>query len=345
MRLTVQDSLPLHQVEDVTPVVTEEVAPGVVVNEPESLTEKSRGESIDSFSRFKVKENTVSELNGNGHKTSALDKGMDSIQSDSVTSLAGSLKSGIIMENPFKDYSKIPASEKDSMFDGGMSWIYLAFTVLFCVISVKFKGSKRYLKAIFGDLTDTRLRHNAFDDTVKETSLLVLFDILWIVCMGVMLWQSVKFGMETGIVSEIGLPFNPMPVSAPATGIGLCTAVVCTYSLIMLLSYTVVGNVFSDRRHTTLWVKGAMASSAMQSFLLFPIALLSLIYADWTKILLIMAAVVFLSGKIVFLYKGFRIFFAEISSWLLFLYYLCSLEIVPLLLTYIAALWACGMHG
>ncbi|MDE6338919.1 MAG: DUF4271 domain-containing protein [Muribaculaceae bacterium] len=46
-------------------------------------------------------------------------------------------------------------------------------------------------------------------------------------------------------------------------------------------------------------------------------------------------------GKIVFIYKGFRIFFQQLRSWLLFLCYLCSLEIVPLILAYLLAYQIC----
>jgi len=109
----------------------------------------------------------------------------------------------------------------------------------------------------------------------------------------------------------------------------------------MLMAYWMVGNVFSDSKKTRLWVKGAAASTALETFLLFPVSLLMLIYPGWCGILLWIAAGVFIMGKIVFLYKGFRIFFAEISSWMLFLYYLCSLEIVPLILTFICAMLAC----
>ncbi|MDE5870106.1 MAG: DUF4271 domain-containing protein, partial [Muribaculaceae bacterium] len=63
----------------------------------------------------------------------------------------------------------------------------------------------------------------------------------------------------------------------------------------------------------------------------------------WTVGLLEIAAGVFILGKIMFIYKGFRIFFNQISSWMLFLYYLCSVEIVPLILTYFATLQLCSI--
>ena len=47
------------------------------------------------------------------------------------------------------------------------------------------------------------------------------------------------------------------------------------------------------------------------------------------------AAGVFLVAKMLFIFKGARIFLHGFSSIMLFFYYLCSLEIVPLVLVYI----------
>lgn len=115
------------------------------------------------------------------------------------------------------------------------------------------------------------------------------------------------------------------------------------YVIFMLLAYEITGNVFSDRNMTRLWVKGASALMGLQVFLFFPFALLSLCYPEWNRIILILAGIVFIIGKIQFIYKGFRIFFNQISSWLLFLYYLCSLEIVPLILVYFGTVALCIM--
>ena len=261
----------------------------------------------------------------------------DSLATDSVAvrTIPGEEKGGIILINPASEYiGKNSPATKTSTSDG-MSWIYLVLALLFCVIGIQFKGNSRYIKALTADLTDTRLRHNAFDDTVKETSLLFLLNVLWVACAGVLLWSLVSMTVPTGIAGSISIAVTQ------AQGIGLCAAVAGVYLLVMTIAYWVVGNVFSDRRQTQLWVKGASASYGLETVALFPLALLTLTYPEWNRILLIIAAAVFIFGKIVFLYKGFRIFFTQISSWLLFLYYLCSLEIVPLILAYVAAVVIC----
>ena len=260
----------------------------------------------------------------------------DSVAQDSVpVRAAGEIKGGIILIDPASAYRSPKESEPGTAKFDGMSWIYLVLAVLFCITGIKFKGSSRYLKAVVSDLTDTRVRHNAFDDTVKETSLLILLNLLWTACAGILLWTTVKLTTHFTAADSISLTTNA------AKGIGICIGVVSIYTSLLYLAYLIVGNVFSDRKLTRLWIKGAAASTGLQTFLMFPLALLALSYPASSATVLIIAAIVFVIGKIVFLYKGFRIFFTQISSWMLFLYYLCSLEIVPLVLTYVAAVCAC----
>ncbi len=241
---------------------------------------------------------------------------------------------GIVLQTPYLD--ETPAMAQTGKNDG-MSWVFVGLAVLFCVICLRFKKNTRYIRALVYDLTQVRMRHNAFDDTVKETSFLLLLNLLWVCSAGVLLWKTVT----------ITVPYNPFYSFSipdrPALGIALCCGVSLAYVLIMTLAYTVVGNVFSDSRMTGMWVKGSLASQALEAAPMFILALLALCYSPATETILLVAAGVFVLGKIIFLYKGFRIFFNQISSWLLFLYYLCSLEIVPLILAYFAALQICAM--
>lgn len=227
-----------------------------------------------------------------------------------------------------------------SLFKGGsgLSWVFVELIIIFVAVCLKFKNNPRYLKALFKDVQDVRTRHNLFDNTVKETTFLLLLNIMWIACAGVLLWKAIFLmaGQPNPFGGSFSIAWKPLP------GIGICCGVAAAYVLLMDFAYFVVGRIFSDSRSTRMWLKGAGASIALEAFLFFPVSLVALCYPEWTEILLIIAAGVFLIGKILFIYKGFRIFFHQMSSWLLFLYYLCSLEIVPLILTYLSALFICA---
>lgn len=263
---------------------------------------------------------------------------VDSIAADSIRmSHEGEVKKGIVLIDPLSKYRKENAAAKAARDPNqGMSWIFLLIALLFCAIGIKFKGSAGYLRALVTDMTDTRVRHNLFDDTVKETSLIVLLNAMWVICSGVMLWIGIRnhfAGLPPG--SSAGVTM------LQSKGIMICSGMTAAYLMVMLIAYWIVGNVFSDMRQTALWVKGAFASTGLEAFLMFPLALIALNYSSWSGGLFVIAVIVFVIGKIAFIYQGFRIFFNQISSWMLFLYYLCCLEIIPAIMTYGITLMLC----
>lgn len=258
---------------------------------------------------------------------------VDSIMSEQPDTVENTVVHyGMLLQDAIVPGQNDSISEKS---DGGTSWVFLVLGILFVIVAMKFRNNTRYLRALVMDLTDVRERHNAFDDTVRETSFLLLLNLMWVCCAGVLLWQ---------LLNVTGMYHPSSPDETPyrtAIGISICTGVCVAYSLVMSLAYWLIGNVFTDRVKTGMWLKGWAASQGLQVLLLFPLTLLSLCNPAWVVYVLEISAIVFLVGKIVFIYKGFRIFFNQISSWMLFLYYLCSLEIVPLILAYLSGAAMC----
>lgn len=206
-----------------------------------------------------------------------------------------------------------------------MSWLLGGIMVLLVVICFRYSRNTRYFYALVDDLTEVRVRHNAFDDTVRETSFLLLLNLIWSVCGGVMLYVLISYGSgEAAAFGSVRM----------VQGSALCAAVVVGYTLTMTMLYFMVGNVFSDSGKTNLWIKGYLASQGLDSIVMVPSAILSLVLPESAVAMLIVAGIAFIATKIVFIFKGFRIFFNQSASWVLFLYYLCSLEIVPLILVY-----------
>lgn len=235
---------------------------------------------------------------------------------------AGEDKAGLVFGNPVVT-ELAPAAPSDDM-----SWIYVGLAAIFCMVGFCMHNSPRYWQAVASDLTATRERANVFDETVRETTFLVLLNLMWVASAGVLLWTAVRW-LNPGIPGNV------------AGGVGICMGMSLLYNSAMLLAYFVSGSVFTDGRHASMWVRGAAAAAALETVLLFPLALLALVRPEWAQILLLTAVCVFILGKIMFIFKGIRIFFNHSSSWLLFLYYLCSLEIVPLILTYVLTLQIC----
>lgn len=258
----------------------------------------------------------------------------DSLQAGDSTAVADSLAGEHLTPIVLQD--NLVIGEKPAAPDNGLSWVYLGMGVIFCLVAFQIRNSGRYFHSLINDIRDTRERHNVFDDTVKETWFLIVLNVTWCASMGVLTWCSFP---ATHYPAEYSFSIP----DRPAAGIGLAAGVWLLYDIVMMAVYWLVGNVFTDARKTGMWVRGAAATNGTEAFLLFPLALLALTQPEWNTGVLILAGIVFILGKFLFIFKGFRIFFNQFSSWLLFLYYLCSLEIIPLLLTYGLTLTLCSM--
>ncbi len=260
----------------------------------------------------------------------------DSLAIDSLNTvdsvIEGEERSGVILVNEKEEPGLLPGLEF-----GGISWIYAALLLVFCLVAFRFRNNKKYMRTIFKSLTEIRERHNVFDDTVRETSFLFLLNLLWCCSAGVILYCAIHYLAILGF-DPMGMLSFPYPLP---TCVAACMGVCMVYELIMWFAYWMVGNVFSDKKKASIWVKGFTSSQGIVGIVFFPLALLCLSYPAHLDWWLISSLVAFILGKICFLWKGFRIFFTQFSSWVLFLYYLCSLEVIPLILTYLGAAALC----
>ena len=266
--------------------------------------------------------------------------GFITFRPDSVTHVADSTAKKAVTYGVVIDAPVVPEVKPNHSDNFGMSWILTGLFLLFCIIGLRFRNNSKYIGALLRNLVEVRLRSNFFDETVRESSFMVLLNLLWSCSAGIVLCGLLEYTLPTSPSSGAG-------IAALATKPALCTAVcmgiMTLYTCLMALAYLTVGTVFSDVVHARMWVKGFTASQGLLSVVFFPLALMLIYYPEWSSYLLWTALGCFLLAKFVFIWKGFRIFFTQFSSWVLFLYYLCSLEIVPLILTYWAARLLCSL--
>lgn len=243
---------------------------------------------------------------------------------------------GLVLKDPYyieeTEQGYIPSSSGDKANIDSMSWVYALFVLMFCLVAFKSHSTPKYIRQLWRNLTDTRVRHNVFNTTVRESSFMFILNAVWVICFGVILWGWVRARIP-GAVNENGL--------FPLYGVGLCIAVATVYKLTMQLGYLISGNVFTDSRTTKDWVESDNSACALEGYILFPLAILSLIYTEHGNLLGIIGLGVVIVGKLLFIYKGLRIFLSHFASFLLFLYYLCSLEIIPLCLAIVGAVDLC----
>lgn len=231
---------------------------------------------------------------------------------------------GVTLQSP-------PAPEaQQERTDTGASWIVVLLLIPFIVVAIKMKNSSRFIASLLQDLTSVRERHSLFDTTVRETSLLFFLIVLTTFAGGILLAAATAGSSPLqNIVGKWAGSLIP-----PALFHQLfCISLMSLYIFFMWIAYNVVGRVFESAVHTRLWVRGFAASTGLLGLLWLPCALICISRPDWTPILIIIASIAFILAKLAFIWKGFRIFFSKGASWVLFLYYLCSLEMVPVIIT------------
>ena len=244
-------------------------------------------------------------------------------ETDSLVS-APSPVYGIILTPPEPFPS--PTLRQDNSL--GISFILSGVFILFLIIALRFHNNIKYAVSMFRSLVETRTRQNVFDDTVRETSLIIMLNLLWCATAGIIIYSVAVFQYPD-------IASFSSPAAGMLCGMGLAVA----YTLFMWWAYSAVGWVFSDSSRSRLWVKGFSASQALMTPAFFIFALLGICQPESSLAVGIVAAIVFILAKLVFIWKGYRIFFSQFSSWVLFLCYLCSLEIVPLILCYRCAVF------
>lgn len=211
-------------------------------------------------------------------------------------------------------------------YDSGVLTLILAS---FLVVAFSFRSGSRLWKTFFADLLSVRRRANAFDERTADED-----------------WIITAMLMQTCIYEGIFL-FLLMPWSAAAGSIGvfpvvgLMVALCAGFYLFQLAAYHIVGYTFLDETGRAVWVRGFNASQSMLGFALIVPVLGALFNPDDSRWLLTVCVVLFVVARLLFIFKGFRIFYRGISSLLYFILYLCTLEIIPVLMVYLSAVSLC----
>jgi hypothetical protein len=203
------------------------------------------------------------------------------------------------------------------------------------LITISYKSGYKYIDHFFHNMFSTRKRENVFfDHTLSETRLMSALIFNTSIMLGMLLF----FGIQQWV------PALAAPLQA---NVFLHTAAFSVLALIFYLLqlalYKVLGYVFSDKVNTNLWINGFKASHSLLGLLLFPIVGIILVAPASVNFMLILAVILYFSARIVFICKGFRIFFNNLSSSIYFILYLCSVEIVPPVLFCVGTISLCNI--
>lgn len=197
---------------------------------------------------------------------------------------------------------------------------YLAALVMGILVVAAFCADTvgRALKAYRAELWSVRRRPNVFDDQQTASPLgAVILALIFIIYGGIVLYNL------------HGVPATPTFAGAIAS-MGMLAA----YYMFQRCAYWLVGYTFAGADGRKRWLGGFSATQAYIGLALIVPALLMIFRPQWHDFLIIVSLSIYFIGRILFIVKGFRIFYQKIWSLLYFILYLCTLEILPILIIY-----------
>ncbi len=203
---------------------------------------------------------------------------------------------------------------------GADSGVMTLFISLFLILALSFRHYPTVIKSFAKDLWDIRNRAGFETHTVSDTRLQISLVLLTCCCEGILLFST------SNILSPL-----PFPVF---TSIIAFIGIAIAYYCLQLMTYSIVGYAFSNRIVTRQWLKGFNASQMLLGFTLVIPAILSVFNPGAAIPALTISVFLYLIARIIFISKGFRLFYDKFGSLLYFILYLCALEIIPLILAY-----------
>ena len=205
-------------------------------------------------------------------------------------------------------------------YDSGVVCLLIG---MFILLAVNFRHYSTFFNNFFSDLFSTRRREKTFSErTFSETAVLASVILTSCLCQGIII---------NAMLPDIA---TPPDVSGEFLLIGSLTVLALIYYLWQLAAYSTVGAIFTDHASARMWIKGFNASQSLLAMLIVLPAIIVVFNPAMSGVIVAIAAVSYLVARLIFICKGFRLFYDNYGSLVYFILYLCSLEIIPPVLLY-----------
>lgn len=203
------------------------------------------------------------------------------------------------------------------------------FIILFLILSITFKHSRKLFGSLWSDLWNVRRRQRQYTKrTPAEARMVTTFYIQLIIFLALLTQCHFRLLWDQG--SDISWSF-PRTITYSLMWLA--------YYVFSLSTYRIVGYTFGQPITTSLWLRGFNAAQIFAGFGLAIPAAIAVFYPDSAGHAVIIGATIWFIARVIFIIKGFRIFYSGFSSFLDFFLYLCALEITPLFILYSVALY------
>lgn len=202
-------------------------------------------------------------------------------------------------------------------YDSGVICLLLTALVL---LATNFRHCSTYLKNLPDNLWSVKNRDNAFSPThtLSETRIIIALALIVCIMEGIVVYSSCRAILPQSWSAGIGIAFT--------------TGVAAAYYIAQLCAYAATAHIFASARAASQWTKGFNASQSLLTIFLTIPALWVLFNPGSAFTVAVISAIFYILVRILFICKGFRIFYINSFSLVYFILYLCTLEIAPILM-------------
>lgn len=208
------------------------------------------------------------------------------------------------------------------------SGILTLIVLLFVAIALSFKDYRKLFSKFAEEMRSSRKsRANAFDERNSHESRLMFLSIIqYVVCGGIMLFALAA--RRGGVnIDECGF-----------TTLALEIGVFAAYYIFDITAYSVVGYTFAGTDNMKILLRRFNSSQSILGVTLALPSLMVIFYPSSSDAMIYTSVTLYALARLLFIIKGFDIFFTNIFSLLYFILYLCAVEIIPLIYVYHFAL-------
>lgn len=199
-------------------------------------------------------------------------------------------------------------------------WIVGLLILSFAFFAISYRQGAKYLRHLFISLFKANSRGNLFDETtINENQLRLSLILLTFTTEGMALYYSLIAPQVTN--SNLTLPC-----------MASCIVMCGLYYLLQKVVYRLLGNIFSSRQQTDSFLENFTSVNIFIGLFFTPLILLILFIPGMSHIAIFICLILYILARGIIIYKGIRFFLPHIYKLHYLILYLCTLEIIPLLL-------------
>jgi hypothetical protein len=200
-------------------------------------------------------------------------------------------------------------------------WSIILFVFLLVVLATIFTTSEKYIAQLFQSLFNPVVANRLYREKVGNMlDVSYRLDFFFLLVTGLFLYHAINFAQ--GFSPDISLLY-----------FGISLAAVVIYVSLKFLTYRFIGFAFETLIETQEYIFYAKLGNRIMGLILFPIVVaLFLIQGEAALFWLILGGIIIKFFSIIGLYRGIRVIAQKVISIYYMILYLCTLEILPLLL-------------